>query len=62
MRQIKCDCDRQERIVKELINKVLLQLLIVLFKSSLLSYKKRNDISRKKKPQYVYIFFSDELK
>ena len=56
MTQIKCDCKRQKTIVKELINKLLLQLLILLFKSSLLSYIKRNGISRKKKPQYVYFF------
>ena len=53
MKQIKCECDRQKRIVKELVNKLLLQLLILLFGPSSLSYIKRNGISRKKKPQYV---------
>ena len=32
--QIKCDCDEQKQIVKELINNLLLQLLILLFRPS----------------------------
>ena len=51
--QIECDSDRQKQIVKELINTRLLQLLILLFRPSSLSYIKRNGISRKNKPQYV---------
>ena len=42
------DCDRQKRIAKELIHKLLLQLLILRFRPSSLSYIKRNGISRKK--------------
>ena len=49
-RQLKCDFDRQKQIVKKLINKLLLQLLILLFRPSSLSQAKRNGISRKKKP------------
>ena len=57
MMQIKCDCDGQKRIVKELINKFLLQLLILLFRPSSLSYIKTNGISRKKETTICIFFF-----
>ena len=63
MWQTKCDCDHgQKRIIKELINKLLLNVLILLFIFVIVRYLTYREMVTTEKKNNLSALFSEELK